>query len=674
MDIKKAILIAQNLRAKIEYHNRKYYEDNSPEIEDSEFDAIKRKLEEIENAFPQIALNNSPTQIIGGKASEMFSPVCHKIKMESLHDSFSYEEISAFLTRVKNSAGDASFTVEPKIDGISISVEYKNGILFRASTRGDGKTGEDITENSFEIRNLPKKIDTNLAYLEVRGECFMPKFVFKNLVRNQEIRGERPFKNPRNAAAGSIRLKIKKKEDISKITERGLEILFFNVQQIQGVNFLSHKESLNYIKNIGLPIIEYAFCKNESEVFKEIEKIDQKRHKFSFQSDGAVIKVDCLEKRKILGSTSNFPRWAEAYKYAPEEKSSKLLKIEIQVGRTGVLTPVGVFEPVELAGTLISRASLHNEDFIKEKNIKIGCKIFVRKAGDIIPEIIRTEHNDNEISFKMPKKCPSCGFNVIKKAEEVAIRCLNKNCPEKVRSQIIHFSSRDAMDIEELGENTVKTLQKDLKSIIDIYKINESVLKKYREFIKISGYQESFGSINANYLNKIGKNLLSSIEKSKTVTFSRLIYALGIPFVGQEASRILSLNFKNDKELTEASFEKIIKIDGLGPSTASAIIDFFSENKTIFSDLKKLGVIFNNELKKSFFGLTFALTGNLSSFTRSEAKEKIEELSGKISNTISPKVSFLICGKNPGRKLSEAKKIGLKILNENGFIEMIKYC
>jgi DNA ligase (NAD+) len=684
LNFDEALILAQKLRDSIKYHNKKYYEDDDPEIEDSKFDELKRKLEKLEEKFPQIINTNSPTQIVGGNASEKFSQVKHEIKMESLHDSFSYEEIFKFYDRVIKTTGEIDFIVEPKVDGISLSIEYKNGIFWRASTRGNGIIGEDITENVFYVRNLPHNLPEKVSYLEVRGECYMPRIVFEELVKNQELKGEKVFKNPRNAASGSLRQK-----DASKIPDRKLEILFFNIQQAKDINLKNHKDSLEYIKKLKLPTINYAICKNKNEIIKEIESIGNKRFNFDFQVDGAVLKINSFEKRNLLGSTSSFPRWAEAFKYIPEEKKAKLINIEISIGRTGVLTPVAIFNPISLAGTTVSRATLHNEDFIKEKKISIGDIISVRKAGDIIPEVVcvDSKNNNNNLIFKMPKKCPFCGSKIFHKEKEIAFKCINALCPERTLAQIMHFASRDAMDIEGLGETTIKILQKDLKNISDIYRLNENILKKYPVFIEnnISEGQEFIPGFGTICLKKTGRNLLNSIKKSKSALFGDLIYALGIPYVGKEAAGLLAKKFKNSKKLIHASMDKILEINGIGTTTANSIIEFFIENPEILFDLEKLGIkIYNSNIQteksrdKSNDGTTFktsrlkfVLTGSLEKFTRAEAKKQIEKLNGKVTSNVTSQTSYLLCGEKPGKKLQQAEELNVKILTEEEFLNMI---
>ena len=455
MDIETAKLQVDKLREQIIYHNDRYYNQDSPEISDYEYDMLLKQLEEIEGEFPELITPDSPTQKVGGQAGEKFSPVEHTVPMESLHDSFSHDEIRDFNKRVKENAGNTVYVVEPKIDGLSVSAEYKNGVFVRGSTRGDGKVGEDITENLKTIKSLPMKLNKAVPYLEVRGEVYMSIDVFENLVARQEENDEKPFKNPRNAAAGSLR---QKNADITK--ERQLDIFVFNIQQIKGETLTSHIQSLEYLKELGFTTLPFYYkCDDIDEVIDKIEEIGNKRGELPFQIDGAVIKVDNFEKREILGSTSKFPKWAEAYKYPPEEKETELLDIEINVGRTGVLTPTAIFAPITLAGTTVSRAVLHNEDFIKQKDIRIGDTVILRKAGEIIPEVVAVaRHKENSLPFEMPKICPSCSSPVAYENGEAALRCTNTDCPAQLMRHMIHFVSRDAMDIDGLGERVLRAL------------------------------------------------------------------------------------------------------------------------------------------------------------------------------------------------------------------------
>ena len=658
MNFDEAKALAEKYRKEIEYHNKKYYEDDSPEIDDYEYDMIVRNLEKLENLFPEIASEDSPTKHVGGRASQKFSPVTHEVKMESLHDSFSIEEIEAFYNRIKNAVQSASYVVEPKIDGLSVSVEYVNGKLFRASTRGDGQVGEDITENILTINSLPKKLNKNIEYLEVRGEVYMSKDSFLKLVQKQESEGQKTFKNPRNAAAGSLRQK-----DSSVTASRNLDIFVFNVQKIKGYELSSHKESLDFLKDLGLPVLPfYAVCKTMEEIASEINRIGKIKSDLPFQTDGAVVKLDSFEERKVLGSTSKFPRWAEAYKYPPEEKSTELLDIEINVGRTGILAPTGVLKPVLISGSTVGRVVLHNEDFIQEKNLRIGDTVVIRKAGEIIPEVVKViSHKENSEEFEFPKKCPSCGSEVTRVDDEVAIRCVNMNCPAQLLRNLIHFVSKGAMDIEGLGETLItKMVEQDMiSSPVQIYELSKEELAA----------MERMGE-------KSSQNIINSIEKSKTQNLDRLIFALGIRHVGQKAAKLLASEFENMDNLMLASKERISSIGGIGEVIADSIISYFSvaQNVNLINELKAKGLNMNFESSSKNSALknkTFVLTGTLEKYTRGEATQIIESMGGKVTSSVSKNTSYVLCGDSPGSKAEKARKLNVEIISENDFENMI---
>lgn len=658
MNFDEAKALAEKYRKEIEYHNKKYYEDDSPEIDDYEYDMIVRNLEKLENLFPELASEDSPTKHVGGRASQKFSPVTHEVKMESLHDSFSIEEIEAFYNRIKNAVQSASYVVEPKIDGLSVSVEYVNGKLFRASTRGDGQVGEDITENILTINSLPKKLNKNIEYLEVRGEVYMSKDSFLKLVQKQESEGQKTFKNPRNAAAGSLRQK-----DSSVTASRNLDIFVFNVQKIKGYELSSHKESLDFLKDLGLPVLPfYAVCKTMEEIASEINRIGKIKSDLPFQTDGAVVKLDSFEERKVLGSTSKFPRWAEAYKYPPEEKSTELLDIEINVGRTGILAPTGVLKPVLISGSTVGRVVLHNEDFIQEKNLRIGDTVVIRKAGEIIPEVVKViSHKENSEEFEFPKKCPSCGSEVTRVDDEVAIRCVNINCPAQLLRNLIHFVSKGAMDIEGLGETLItKMVEQDMiSSPVQIYELSKEELAA----------MERMGE-------KSSQNIINSIEKSKTQNLDRLIFALGIRHVGQKAAKLLASEFENMDNLMLASKERISSIGGIGEVIADSIISYFSvaQNVNLINELKAKGLNMNFESSSKNSALknkTFVLTGTLEKYTRGEATQIIESMGGKVTSSVSKNTSYVLCGDSPGSKAEKARKLNVEIISENDFENMI---
>ena len=662
----------KELEIKIDYHNKKYYENDDPEIEDWEYDSLKRELEKLKNDYPEFSFSDEK---IGGKASEKFSPVIHSVKMESLHDSFSLEEIENFYNKVYKDG--ENFVVEPKIDGISLSVEYKNGVLTRASTRGDGFVGEDITENALMITNLPHRLKfDDVEYLEVRGECFISKSDFKSLIKFQEMNGQKVFKNSRNAAAGSIRQK-----DSSKCKSRNLKILFFNIQQIKGKNFNNHSDCLEYIKNIGLPTVNFKKCNSLKKINSEIEQIGKHRHDYSFQIDGAVIKVDSLTRREELGSTSTFPRWAEAFKYPPEFKKTKLLKIEFGIGRTGILTPVAIFDPISLGGSTISKASLHNEEFIRSKNIKIGNIVSVVKSGDIIPEIIKSEESSDSKNFEMPIICPICNTHLSIEQSECGkiYRCKNLKCPGIVKSQILHFVSRDALDIDQFGEETFNILKDEITDYSDIYRLNEDILKKYKDFRKstTSDIQQIIPGFSSKiYLNKIGKNLLDSINKSKDISIERFLYGIGIPFVGKETSKILSRHFKKLENIKRCSIDELISIDGIGDITANSVYNFFNDKSNLNTIDKVISYGLNiknfKEQNNKLKGLLISITGKFEKYSRNDLTKIIENLGATVSSSVSKKSNFLICGEKPGRKLEMAKKMEIPIINEDKLEDFLR--
>jgi DNA ligase (NAD+) len=651
---------ALNLRKELNYHNNLYYNQDNPEISDFEYDKLLRELELIEEEFPELSTADSPTRKVGGSAGEKFSPVVHTVPMASLHDSFSHEEIKDFDRKVREVVANPQYVVEPKFDGLSVSCEYENGVFVRGSTRGDGVTGEDVTDNLVTIKSLPKRIKNAPPYLEVRGEVYMSDDNFLKLLEYQEENEEKPFKNPRNAAAGSLRQKN------SKITAmRNLDIFVFNIQQVQGVTLNSHKESIDYLKSLGFPVAPfYNLYSNIDDVLSEIVRINQVRGTFGFPIDGAVVKVDDFSQRELLGSTAKFPKWAEAYKYPPEEKETKLLDIEINVGRTGALTPVGIFEPVLLSGTTVSRAVLHNEDFIKEKDIRIGDTVIIRKAGEIIPEVVALKcHGENTVEYKFPTVCPSCGSAVVKEQGEVALRCTNTECPAQLLRHLIHFVSRDAMDIDGLGPAVLKQLVESnlVKSPVDLYKLTPmDVLSLERK------------------AEKSATNLIDSIEKSKDRELYRLVFALGIRHIGQKAAKLLCEHLLTIDNIINAKPEDFTSIEGFGDVMAESIVEYFSHESSVnlINELKACGVKMPAMEKKSdegkFNGQTFVLTGTLPTLKRSEASKLIEEAGGKISSSVSKKTNFVVAGEEAGSKLTKAQNLGVTIITEEQLLEMLK--
>ncbi|MBR6567083.1 MAG: NAD-dependent DNA ligase LigA [Clostridia bacterium] len=650
---------ADELRDIINYHNKKYYENDEPEIEDFEYDRLLHELIAIEEKHPELITPDSPTHRVGGKADGQFEPVEHTVPMESLQDGFSYEDVRAFDGRVRAVVSSPKYIVEPKIDGLSVSLEYENGVFVRGSTRGDGRTGEDVTANLRTVRSIPLKINTDLPLLEVRGEVYMPRETFTALVEEQELNGEKTFKNPRNAAAGSLRQKN------PKITsKRKLDIFVFNIQRIEGKELSSHKESLDFIKELGFNTVPfYTECDSIEKTIEEIEAIGEKRGSLPFDIDGAVIKVDDFSQRELLGSTAKFPKWALAFKYPPEEKETVLLDIEINVGRTGVLTPTGIFEPTLLAGTTVSRATLHNQDFIDEKGICIGDRVIIRKAGDIIPEVLSVvSHGENTVPYRIPDVCPSCGGRVTREEGEAALRCCNPDCPNQLLRNLIHFCSRDAMDIEGLGTAVLEALVREglIKTAADIYTLRKEDIAKI----------ERMGE-------KSAQNLIDAAEKSKGNDLAKLVYALGIRHIGQKAGKLLADRFGTMDKLIEASTEEIASIEGFGQIMAESVTDFFShqESRDLIERLKELGV--NMESQKEivdmrFEGKTFVLTGTLSLYTRSEATEIIESFGGKASSSVSKKTTYVLAGEDAGSKLKKANDLGVTVISEEEFKAMIE--
>lgn len=646
----------KHLSDTLKYHNKKYYIEDSPEISDFEYDMLLRELEELENEYPQLRKEDSPSQMVGGAALKLFTPVEHTVKMESLRDVFDFDELSTFTEKLDTS--EAEFSVEPKIDGLSVSLEYRDGLFFRGSTRGDGVTGEDVTANLLQIKSIPKAIKFD-GELEVRGEVYMPRSSFNRLVEKQELLGEAPAKNPRNAAAGSLRQKN------PKITaERGLDIFVFNIQKISGKTFSTHIESLDFIKSLGFNTLPtYKKCKNSDEAVKEVKRIGLSRGELPYDIDGAVIKVNELSLREQLGSTSKYPKWAVAFKFPPEEKETVLKNIEVNVGRTGALTPIAKFEPILLAGTSVSRATLHNEDFITAKGICIGDTIVVRKAGDIIPEVLNvTVHADGALPYRMPRLCPSCGSPVSREADEAVLRCTNADCPAQLLRHLIHFTSRDAMDIEGLGPAALEQLLNAelIHSIDDLYCLD------YNKVTLLERTGE-----------KTVSNLKSAIEKSKENDVSRLIFAFGIRHIGSKAASLLAEHFGNMDAILAADISDFEAIDGFGEVLARSAAEFFalSETKAMIDRLKGFGVNMSS-LKKikdtRFVGLTFVLTGTLSEYTRSEAAAIIEDFGGKTSSSVSRKTSYVLAGEDAGSKLDKANTLGITVIDEKEFKKMIE--
>ena len=648
----------EELRKTLRYHSDRYYNDDAPEIEDYEYDMMMRELKELEEKYPEYDAPDSPTKKVGGVADNSFESVAHSVRMESLQDAFSKDELREFSNRVEDTVSDVNYVVEPKIDGLSVSLEYRDGVFLRGSTRGNGDVGEDVSGNLRVIHNIPLKLNKSIPYIEVRGEVYMPKKSFERVVDRQIINGEKPFKNPRNAAAGSLRQK-----DSSVAASRGLDIFVFNIQQIEGVELSSHKESLDFIKELGFNTIPtYKKVDNIEDAIAEIDRIGEARGSLEYDIDGAVIKVDDFSQRDILGSTAKYPKWAIAFKYPPEEKQTKLLDIEIAVGRTGVLTPTAILESVHLAGTTVSRATLHNQDFINEKGIAIGDVVTVRKAGDIIPEVLCVnEHNSNSV-FKFPDVCPSCGEKVYRDEDEAAIRCINPECPAQLLRNLIHFCSRDAMDIEGLGPAIIETFVNEgmIAKTYDIYNLD------FNKILSLEGFKET----SAN-------NIINSVNNSKNNDLSKLIFALGIRHIGAKAGKLLADYFKDIDLVMNASVDDILQIDGFGKIMAESVVEFFSSDSTkeLIEKLKEAGVNMKstNVVEDTrFSGMTFVLTGTLPTLKRAEASKIIESFGGKTSSSVSKKTTYVLAGEEAGSKLDKANKLGVQVISEEEFKEMIK--
>lgn len=658
-DFEQKKIRAEQLRSELNYHIYRYYVENENDIEDYEYDMLMRELDSIEKEYPELLTPDSPTHRVGGQADGLFEEVIHTVKMESLQDAFSHSEVIDFDKRVRDMFPNAQYVVEPKIDGLSVSLEYTNGVFTRGSTRGDGVQGEDITANLRTVKSIPLRLKKDIPFIEVRGEVYMPREVFLKIVEKQELNDEKPFKNPRNAAAGSIRQKN------PKITaERNLDIFVFNIQQVEGADITGHYQSLEFLKELGFKTIPfYNKFNNVEDTLKEIERIGEVRYTLPFDIDGAVIKTDDFSMRETIGSTAKFPKWALAYKYPPEEKETKLIDIEINVGRTGVLTPTAVFEPVLVAGSTVSRATLHNEDFIKEKGIRIGDTVKIRKAGDIIPEVLSVvKHEDNTIPYEMPKYCPSCNSPVHHEVGESAIRCDNPDCPAQLLRVLIHFCSRDAMDIEGLGDAVLETLLNKglISKITDIYRLD------YDKIANIEGMGR-----------KSADNMKNAIEKSKENDLSKLVFAFGIRHIGQKASKLLSDRFLTLDNIISATKEDILTIEGFGEIMADSVVDFFSLEQTKHMILELKGFGLNTESQREikdmrFEGMTFVLTGTLSTYGRKEAQEIIESYGGKASSSVSKKTTYVLAGESAGSKLQKATDLGITIINEEQFSEMIK--
>ena len=658
MELEQARKRAEELRVVIERNNRLYYDQDAPELEDFEYDQLTRELKEIEKTFPELVTASSPTQHVGGTASTKFAKVAHVVKMESLQDAFSYEELREFDARVREAGVSPEYVVEAKIDGLSVSLEYENGVFVRGSTRGDGVVGEDVTENLATIRDIPHTLHGAPEFLEVRGEVYMPHAAFLALREQQELEDKTPFKNPRNAAAGSLRQK-----DAKITASRGLSIFVFNLQRVQGREFSRHSETLDYIKSLGFPVSpRYNVYHSIEDAIAEIQRIGEMRGTLEFDIDGAVIKVNDLAARSALGSTNKFPRWAIAFKYPPEVKESVVRDIEVTVGRTGVLTPTAVFDPIFLAGTSVARANLHNGDIIGSLDVRIGDTIQVRKAGDIIPEVIGVaRHGEGTVPYRMPDRCPSCGAPVVHLEDEAALRCVNPECPAQALRNLIHFASRNAMAIDGLGEAVARQLiDKGLvHTVADLYTLTrEQILTLDKFKAKSAG------------------NLLAAIENSRKNNLDKLVFGLGIRNIGDKAAALLAEHFGSMEKLRQASAEQVSSIDGFGGVMAQSVVEFFAKEGTgdLLEHLAQAGVNMEWHGEKkgtALAGKTVVVTGTLPTLSRQEAEALIVRSGGKASGSVSRRTAYVLAGEAAGSKLTKAQNLGIPVIDEAEFFRII---
>lgn len=655
------------LRDKIEYNSKLYYENDAPEISDYEYDAMFRELGELEGEFPEFDSATSPTKRVGGKALDRFEKFTHTVRMGSLTDVFSYDELADFITKTNGMLGECTeYSVEPKIDGLSVSLVYRDGIFVRGATRGDGIVGEDVTENLRTVRSIPLKLKEPIPYLNVRGEVYMPRAVFSELNQVREAEGKALFANPRNAAAGSLR-----QLDPKIAAARRLEIFVFNLQEgrlyTDGRMCKTHSESLDRLAELGFTVLpERKTLVGYDAISEHVRYLGEARPELSFDMDGAVIKVNGLRERETVGEGTSTPKWAVAYKYPPEEKKTKLLSVDIQVGRTGVLTPTANLDPVRLAGTTVSRATLHNLNYIEERDIRIGDTVIVRKAGEIIPEIlesVKSERDGTEIPFEMPKLCPSCNHPVVRddSGDGAAIRCVYPGCPAQNARGIVHFASKGAMNIEGLGPQVVELLLANgkISGIIDLYTLKADDIETL----------ERMG-------RKSAENLVAAIEKSKAAGLERLLYALGVRQVGEVAAEEIAVKMRTLDACMSASFEDFAAISDIGEVTATALVEFFADEKTreLCEKLKALGLNCESVSEPKgdkLSGLTFVLTGTLPTMTRDEASELIKKNGGKVSSSVSKKTSYVVAGEEAGSKLTKAQTLGVEIIDENGLLGLI---
>lgn len=657
-EIKKEI---EKLVEELNMHSKKYYVEDNPEISDYEYDMLYRKLEVLEEKYPEFKLSYSPTARVGDAPVSSFDQVSHSVPMQSLNDVFSFEEIIDYDKKIQDDLdNEYCYVAELKIDGLSVSLEYENGLFVRGSTRGDGLIGEDITANLKTINSIPMKLNEDVT-IEVRGEVYMPKSEFLRINEEKEENGEKLFANPRNAAAGSLR------QLDSRITSaRKLDIFVFNVQKIENKTFETHSESLEYLKELGFKINPLTkVCKTVNDAISAIEKFGDARAELPYDIDGAVLKIDDLGQRDLLGATVKAPRWAVAYKFPPEQKETTVESIDIQVGRTGVLTPAANLTPVFIAGSTVSRATLHNYDFIKDNDIRVGDRVLIQKAGDIIPEVVKVlkeKRTGNEVCFKMPETCPVCGCVAVREEGEVAYRCTGIECPAQLARKLVHFASRDAMDIEGMGPAVVQQLMDAglVSSLSDIFTL------EFEDLMNLEG----FAAQSSN-------NLISAIENSKKNDLYKLLFGLGIRHIGLKASKLLSAEFRTMERIMSASEEEILKIDDIGKIMAQSLIAFFAQeqNKQEIIKFKELNLNMESlsEVKENsnFSGKTFVLTGTLPTMGRKEATELIEQNGGKVSSSVSKKTDYVVAGEEAGSKLTKAQSLGIKIIDEEQLKSLI---
>lgn len=649
----------KQLRDTLNAHGYRYYVLDAPTIPDFEYDRMLRRLEDLEKEHPEEITPDSPTQRVGGRILAAFESVEHEVPLESLQDVFSPEEVNEFGTRMAESLHQVAYSVEPKVDGLSVALEYRDGIFVRGATRGDGRIGEDVTENLRTIKSIPMTLPEKLPHLIVRGEVYMSHRVFDELNAMREINGEPLFANPRNAAAGSLR-----QLDSKIAAQRRLDIQIFNLQLCQGRTFETHEQTLDYLRTQNFKVIAHRVVNSIAECNEEIVALNESREKFPFDMDGAVVKVNSLTDRKLLGSTAKSPRWAIAYKYPPEQKPSKVVNIVVQVGRTGVLTPKAIVEPVHLAGTTVTNATLHNQDYIAEKDIRVGDTVLVQKAGEIIPEIVSVDLSKRPFGttpYVLPERCPVCGAPVSRDLDGAAVRCTGAECPAQLLRNLVHFVSRDAMDIEGVGPAVLQQMIETemVRSPADLYYLREEDVANLERMGK-----------------KSARNAMEAIETSKENDLSRLLYALGIRQVGAKAGHVLAAHFKSFEALSASGLDELTEIPDIGPITAQFILDWLgsAQSQHLIGRLKAAGVnmeYLEKQVNSNFEGMTFVLTGTLQKFTRQEAGKLVEERGGKAVSSVSKKTTYVVAGENAGSKLTKAQELGIPVLTENEFLEML---